>query len=202
MCIRDSLLGSAYSKTTVYFLDLFERAKAVPLLLRAAIVGGAVGLLGWFLPDFVGPGDNLIQELLIGSTPLLLVFAYLVVRWFLGPISYSVGTPGGLFAPLLVVGGAIGAAVGGLLNLISPSTFGNPIIYVLVGMSALFAAVVRAPITGVALVVEMTAITNQFVPLMLATAAAMISATLTGTEPIYDTLRHRLLANHSPAAIE
>ena len=69
-------------------------------------------------------------------------------------------------------------------------------------MSALFAAVVRAPITGVALVVEMTAITNQFVPLMLATGAAMISATLTGTEPIYDTLRHRLLANHSPAAIE
>jgi CIC family chloride channel protein len=196
------LLGAAYSKTTVYFMDLFARAKAVPLLVRAAIVGGAVGLLGWFLPDFVGPGDNLIQELLIGSTPLMLVFAYLVVRWFLGPISYSVGTPGGLFAPLLVVGGAIGAAVGGLLNLVSPTTFGSPIVYVLVGMSALFAAVVRAPITGIALVVEMTAITNQFVPLMLATAAAMISATMTGTEPIYDTLRHRLLATGSPAAIE
>ena len=49
------LLGAAYSKTTVYFLDLFERAKAVPLLLRAAIVGGAVGLLGWFLPTSSGP---------------------------------------------------------------------------------------------------------------------------------------------------
>ena len=130
-----------------------------------------------------------------------MVFAYLVVRWFLGPISLRWDTGRALPHRCLLSGGAIGAAVGGLLNLISPSTFGNPI-YVLVGMSALFAAVVRAPITGVALVVEMTAITNQFVPLMLATGAAMISATLTGTEPIYDTLRHRLLANHSPAAIE
>ena len=58
----------------------------------------------------------------------------------------------------------------------SSDLFGNPVTYALVGMAGLFAAVVRAPITGIALVVEMTATTNQFIPLMLGTAAAVIAA--------------------------
>ena len=190
--------GALYSKTIVLFLDLFAKFDRVPLLVRAGIVGGAIGLLGWFLPAVVGGGDNLTQEMLIGAMPLAVVFGVIVIRWFLGPLSYSIGTPGGLFAPLLVLGAALGTVFAGVLGLISSDLFGDPVAYALVGMAALFAAVVRAPITGIALVVEMTAVNGQFVPILLATGAATITAGLTGSEPIYDTLRHRMLA--SPAA--
>ena len=148
--------GAAYSKTTVYFLDLFERAKAVPLL-RAAIVGGAVGLPGWFLPDFVGPGDNLIQELLIGSTPLLLV---LPIWSSGGSARFLPGWDTGRLSHRRLLSGSDRAAVGGLLNLDFAVDLGNPIIYVWLGCPPLCRGRSSAH-PGVALVVEMTAITNQ-----------------------------------------
>lgn len=187
------ILGAFYSRTIVYFLDLFERYGAVPLLVRAAIVGGIVGLIGWFAPRVVGGGDDITQNMLSGSAPLLAIAGIFVLRWFLGPLSYSVATPGGLFAPLLVLGACFGALVGGVLQVVTQQAIGHPIVYALVGMSAIFGAVVRAPITGIVLVVEMTATSNQFVPLMLGTAAALVGVGLMGTPPIYDTLRHRLL---------
>ena len=111
--------------------------------MRAGIVGGAIGLLGWFLPAVVGGGDNLTQEMLIGAMPLAVVFGVIVIRWFLGPLSYSIGTPGGLFAPLLVLGAALGTVFAGVLGLISSDLFGDPVAYALVALAALSAAVVR-----------------------------------------------------------
>lgn len=189
------LLGGLYSRTIVYFLDLFARFDRVPLLVRAGIVGAIVGLLGWFLPGIVGGGDNITQDVLTGAMPLMVIAGIVIVRWFLGPLSYSVAAPGGLFAPLLVLGACFGALFGGVLSQLTGGAVGHPVLYALVGMAALFGAVVRAPITGIVLVVEMTATSNQFVPLMLGTAAALVAVTWTKTEPIYDTLRARLLHN-------
>ncbi len=186
------LMGAFYSRTIIFFLDLFEKLAQIPLLVRAAIVGAAVGLLGWFVPNIVGGGDNLTQQTLTGSAPILTIAAIVLIRWFLGPVSYSVSTPGGLFAPLMVLGAGFGGLFGGLVMLVSSDLFGNPVTYALVGMAAFFGAVVRAPITGIVLVVEMTATNNQFAPLMLATAAAVIAATLVKSDPIYDTLRDRM----------
>lgn len=187
------IMGALYSRTIVWFLDLFGRFDRIPLLVRAGFVGAVVGLIGWFAPGVVGGGDNITQDVLAGSAPLLAIAGIVVVRWFLGPLSYSVAAPGGLFAPLLVLGACFGALFGGALSQFTAGAVGHPIVYALVGMAALFGAVVRAPITGIVLVVEMTATSNQFVPLMLGTAAALVAVALTKTEPIYDTLRHRLL---------
>ena len=66
---------------------------------------------------------------------------------------------------------------------------------VVVGMAALFGAVVRAPITGIVIVVEMTAVTSVTVPMLAATAAAVLVAHLAGSPPIYDSLRHRMLGD-------
>lgn len=191
------IVGAFYSRTIVVFLDLFNRFARVPLLVRAGLVGALVGLVGWFAPSIVGGGDNITQNVLTGSSTVLALVGIIVVRWFLGPLSYSVATPGGLFAPLLVLGACLGALCGLAVNSITPD-LAHPATFALAGMSALFAAVVRAPITGVVLVVEMTAISNQFVPIMIATAAAMVSVTMMKSEPIYDTLRHRLLQTTAP----
>lgn len=66
-----------------------------------------------------------------------------------------------------------------------------------VGMTAFFAATVRAPLTGIILIIEMTAITTLTVPMLAACAAAVLAAALLRGAPIYDSLRHRMLANRA-----
>ena len=93
------LLAVAYNR-----LLLATRAAAGRLIfahvdLRAALVGAAVGALGWFAPGLIGGGDAITQGVLTGSAPLAALPAAFLIRFALGPVSYAAGTPGGLFAP-------------------------------------------------------------------------------------------------------
>ena len=185
------LLGAAYNRITVWGLDLFDRLPTWPVEARAAVVGAVVGLVAWFEPTLVGGGDALNQDVLDGEVPLITLAVIFAARWLIGPWSYSAGTPGGLFAPLLVVGSAFGALFGGIMHELAPALAPQPLAFALVGMSAFFTAVVRAPFTGITLVVEMTATTTLLVPMLAACFAAAAVATLVRSEPIYDTLRTR-----------
>jgi CIC family chloride channel protein len=152
-----------------------------------------VGCALWFESGLAGGGDPVTQAALHASLPLGTVLLLLVFRWLLGPLSYAAGTPGGLFAPLLVVGALSGALFAAWWNWLAPGVPLDPVALSLVGMSAFFAATVRAPFTGVILVVEMTATTSQLVPMLAAAGMAMATATLTGGLPIYDSLRLGML---------
>ncbi len=187
------LMGVYYNRLVMYLLDLFDRIPGLPPEIKAAIVGGLVGLLGILDPALVGGGDELNQSILVGQFSITALLVILVVRWFLGPISYSLGTAGGLFAPLLVVGASTGALVAQGLNALMPSLELSPLSFAIVGMSTFFAAVVRAPVTGVVLVVEMTATTSLLVPMILAAAVAVVTTTMLHAQPVYDSLRERLL---------
>lgn len=194
------LFATYYNKTVIWCLKGFNSLTKIPILIRAAIVGGAVGLIGWFAPGMVGGGDNITQRLLVGSFPILVIVGIVVLRWFLGSVSYSVGTPGGLFAPLIVLGAAVGAAFGGIVSNILPSDLGiNVTAFTLVGMAAFFTGVVRTPLTGILLVIEMTAVTSLVIPMMIGCVGTIMVTTIMRSEPIYDTLRHMMLAkDHNP----
>lgn len=185
-------LGVVYNKLIVLLLNLFERIPRVPPEVNAGIVGGAVGLLGVVAPSLIGSGDQLNEELLIAGIGLSTLLLAVCVRFFLGPLSYSLGTPGGLFAPLLLLGALISALCARVANELVPRVDLSVTAFAIVGMSTFFAAVVRAPITGVMLIVEMTATTSQLVPMILAAGTAVLVATLLKGPPIYDTLRARL----------
>src|SRR5262249_8868002 len=114
-------------------------------------------------------------------------------RFLIGPFCYAAGTPGGLFAPLLAVGALFGVLTAGLANLAAPPAQFSTVGFAVVGMSALFAAVVRAPLTGVALTVEMTGRPDLVLAMRPARLGAIFVATLIGREPIYDSLRERML---------
>jgi chloride channel protein, CIC family len=111
------------------------------------------------------------------------------VRFLIGPWSYAAGTPGGLFAPLL----AVGMLFGGVAGI-------SPLARAVIGMGAFFAATVRAPLTGIALTVEMTGRGDLTLGLLEATLTAMLVAMLLGNEPIYATLKRRMLEREAPAA--
>jgi chloride channel protein, CIC family len=185
-------LGVAYNWLVVRLLDLFEAIKGVPAELKAGVVGGLVGLLGVIAPGLIGGGGSLNEEVILGGTATATLLGWVIVRWFLGPISYSLGTPGGLFAPLLLLGAGIGALFAEVLNALAPGLELSPTAMAIVGMSTFFASVVRAPITGVLLIVEMTATTSQVVPMVIAASMAVLVATLLKGPPIYDSLRARL----------
>jgi CIC family chloride channel protein len=192
------LLGVLYNWLTILGLDSLAKLRSWPVEFRAALVGALVGALAWFFPNLVGGGDSSSQEILNGSVPIGTLFLILTVRWLLGPISYSAGTPGGLFSPLLLIGAALGAIVATGFNSVAPEAFAVPVVaFAIVGMTAFFTGVVRAPLTGIVLISEMTATSSLWVPMLMAGFGAMLTASLVRGEPIYDTLRRRMVENRS-----
>src|SRR5262249_21075163 len=124
--------------------------------------------------------------------------AAFTVRFALGTVSYAAGTPGGLFAPLLVLGAQLGLLFGGSCRLLLPDLGVEPEGFAVVGMAAFFTGVVRAPVTGIVLVTEMTASVSLLLPMICACFVAMLAPTLLSDPPIYDSLRKRALQAEIP----
>ena len=187
-------LGAFYSRLVLSMLDAVAAVPRIPAVAKASIIGAIVGLMAFVDPHAVGGGDALTQ-LIVGGGALALPLAlgYLAVRVFAGPLSYAATVPGGLFAPLLAVGALWGVLFVGALNLLWPNDGHSLAVpMAIVGMAAFFGAVVRAPLTAVVLVIEMTGITALAVPMLAATAAAVLTAELLKSPPIYDSLRERM----------
>ena len=117
-----------------------------------------------------------------------------LLRLALGSVSYAAGTPGGLFAPMLVLGSQLVLAVGLLGEAAFPSLGLQPIGFVVVGMAAFFTGVVRVPLTGIVLVIEMTGNFTMLLPMLVACFAAMFVPIILGDPPIL-----RLAAPAHPA---
>jgi len=183
------LLGVAYNRSVLSVLTAANGLTHLPIVVRAAGVGAAMGLLGWCAPGLLGGGDQITQRALTGSEGGGLLVAVFLLRFALGPVSYAAGTPGGLFAPLLVLGAQSGLLFGNYAHHWFPNLAGEPISYAVTGMAAFFTAVVRAPLTGIVLVVELTGCNTQLLPMLAACFAAMLVPTLLGNPPIYDSLQ-------------
>ncbi len=191
-------LGVAYNATVMGLLRRTDRMRMHPTT-RAALIGALVGVLLWVDPLAAGGGGD-VTQLILSEQPFALwaLLALLAVRFVAGPLSYASGTPGGLFAPLLALGALWGAlfhttalAVGGdaAVELLGRS----PVPFALVGMVALFTASIRAPLTGIVLITEMTSTASLTLAMFAAAAAALLATTALKGRPIYDSLRDRML---------
>ncbi|MEJ0092645.1 MAG: ClC family H(+)/Cl(-) exchange transporter [Methylocella sp.] len=187
------LLGVVYNRTLLGALALADRLANWPVEVRAGLIGAAVGALAWFAPGLVGGGDEITQTTLIGAEPLALLPLFFLVRLVLGSASYAAGTPGGLFAPLLVLGAQMGFFFGALCHPDPGTSATHAIMFAVVGMAAFFTTVVRAPLTGIILVTEMTANSRLLLPMLAACFSAMALATMLGEPPLYDSLKERTL---------
>jgi CIC family chloride channel protein len=187
------LIGVAYNRAILGALAAADRLRRVPAELRAAAVGAGVGVLAWFSLELVGGGEAITRRVLEGGIPLAILAGAFLLRFALGAVSYAVGTPGGLFAPLLVLGAQSGLAFGTLCGVALPAVAPQPVAYAVVGMAAFFTAVVRSPVTGIILVIEMTASFRLLLPMLGACFAAMLVPTLLGNPPIYESLQARTL---------
>jgi chloride channel protein, CIC family len=194
------LLAVAYNRVLLATLATAHRLTVVPVELRAGMVGAAVGVLGWFAPDLIGGGDAITQSVLAGSVSLAAIPAVFLIRFALGAVSYAAGTPGGLFAPMLVLGAQFGFVSGGVCRTLFPYLNVQPEGFAIVGMAAFFAGVVRAPITGIVLATEMTGSVSMLLPMLCACSVAMLVPTLLKDPPIYESLREQALPVDGPVA--
>jgi len=195
-------LGVLFNRGLLWTLDRFDRLRGWPPLAVGGAVGAGVGIVAIFAPGAVGGGNPLVERTIAGdvSTAVLpLVFA---LRFVLTMASYGCGAPGGIFAPLLVLGSEIGLAVGRATESFFPGIPDYAATFAVVGMAAYFTAIVRAPLTAIVLMVEMTGNYSLVLPLLTACLTAYGVADLLRDRPVYEALLAReLLRGHEAADV-
>ena len=134
-----------------------------------------------------------MQSLSLKHIPVMSIFIIFIIRIGATWISYGSGTIGGIFAPMLAIGTTFGIWYGYYAHLWFPNLIPNPDIFAVAGMSALFAATVGAPLTGIILIVEMTMNFTILLPLILTCFSATVVTYLLGGNPVYETLLERTL---------
>ncbi|MGH6843024.1 MAG: ClC family H(+)/Cl(-) exchange transporter [Methylocella sp.] len=193
--VAAGLLGAGYNRVLLGALRIADLLARWPVEVRAGIVGAAAGALAWFAPGLAGGGDALTQRTLDGTEALALLPLIFMLRLVFGAASYAAGTPGGLFAPLLVLGAQMGFLFGALLDSGAAGPAAHAAAFAVVGMAAFLTAVVRTPLTAIILVTEMTDNSRLLLPMLAACFAAMAVATMLREPPIYDALKERTLAH-------
>jgi CIC family chloride channel protein len=187
------LAGIAYNRAILGALAVTQRLHRWPVELRAAVIGASVGLVAWFAPSLVGGGDPLTQQTLDGNETVSWLALAFLLRFAMGPLCYAARTPGGLFAPMLVLGVQGGLLFGNLCSQWAGDLAPDPRAMAVVGMAAFFTAVVRSPLTGIVLAIELTGSFTLLLPMLSACFAAMLMPTLLREPPIYDSLRESTL---------
>ncbi|MDU5261467.1 MAG: chloride channel protein, partial [Clostridium celatum] len=187
--------GAFYNWFTLKTQNLYAKLKCststkliIPFLLS--------GILGLLFPVVLCGGHAVIEELNL-STTLSLLLLILVAKFLFSMISFGSGAPGGIFFPLLIIGGTFGAVFGYIsINYlgISPELFNN---FIILSMAGYFTAIVRAPITGIILITEMTGSFTHLLSLTIVSIIAYIVADLLKSVPIYDSLLENLLLKNN-----
>jgi CIC family chloride channel protein len=153
------------------------------------LAGGVLtGLLAWRVPQVLGVGYGYVGDALNGHMALELMAVLLVFKLVTVTASYGSGNAGGIFGPSLFMGAMLGGTLGSIAHHFLPAYTAQPGAYALVGMGALFAGVVRAPMTSVVMIFETTRDYAVIVPLMIANLVSFFLSSRLQREPIYEAL--------------
>ena len=153
------------------------------------VAGGLlVGVMGWFVPQVLGVGYGFVGEALNGRMAFQLMALLVVLKLFAVTASYASGNAGGIFGPALFIGAMLGGTVGTVAHHLFPAYTATPGAYAIVGMGAVFAGIVRAPMTSVLMIFEMTQDYAVIVPLMIANLVSLFIASRLQRAPIYEAL--------------
>jgi H+/Cl- antiporter ClcA len=192
--------GVLYNAGLVKFQIFYEKLpRWLPSGLKPAIPLLVAGSLGLFLPQALSGGDRLINSLQQMHYAVYILLIILAVKFLFTLLCYGTGVPGGIFMPLLAIGAVTGNVFGSVvaryLN-VDPIYISN---FIILAMAAHFSAIVKAPITGSILILEMTGSFEQLLPLIAVSMSAYIASDLLEGKPIYDVLLTRILAKQRSA---
>jgi CIC family chloride channel protein len=184
----------SFNSSLLRLREWFHKQKLVPAWATPGLGGlvlGCIGLLALLLtgsPSIFGVGYTALSVELQGNLPLKLLIVLGLCKLAATVISYSSGSAGGIFGPSLYIGGMIGGSVGLFTRFALGNSLTEPGAFALVGMGAVFAGVVRAPVTSIIIIFEMTRNYSIILPLMVANIISYLVASRLSPTPIYDAL--------------
>src|SRR5256885_139015 len=188
LAVAGGFVSVAFTKLLLWMRARFLRFPKRTVWFQPGVGGFTVGIMGWFVPQLLGVGYNHVGEVLNGGMALRLMTVLLVLKLAAVAISYASGNAGGIFGPSLFLGAMLGGIVGNVANHLLPSYVGTPGAYALVGMGTAFAGIVRAPMTSVVMIFEITRDYAVIVPLMISNLVSFFISSRFQKQPIYEVL--------------
>ena len=202
--ISYAALGVAASAASLIFTDSllglrkrFKRMAWIPQWIQPGIGGLVTGILaaialGYLRSDGItGGGYSTLSEALSGSIAIRVLLVLCIFKLVATVFSYASGGAGGIFAPALFIGGMLGGVFGYVDKLVFHHGGTDVGAFALVGMGAVFAGIIRAPITSVLIIFEMTGSYGLILPLMISNMTAFALARHFRPTPIYEALLHQ-----------
>lgn len=186
--IAGGLVSVVFTKLLLGMRARFLRMQKKTVWWQPAVGGLVVGLLGWAVPQVLGVGYGYVGNALNGNMGLELMAILVVLKLVAVTTSYASGNAGGIFGPALFIGAMLGGSVGTLAHRLFPGYTATPGAYALVGMGTAFAGIVRAPMTSVLMIFEMTQDYAVIVPLMISNLVSLFICSRLQPTPIYEAL--------------
>jgi len=186
--VAGGLVSVAFTKLLLGMRERFLKFPRKTLPFQPVVGGIVVGTMGWFVPQVLGVGYEHVGAVLNGGMALRLMILLLVLKLFAVTTSYASGNAGGIFGPSLFLGAMLGGAVGTVAHNLFPNYTATPGAYALVGMGTAFAGIVRAPMTSVVMIFEITRDYAVIVPLMISNLVSLFIASRLQKQPIYESL--------------
>lgn len=186
------ILGFCFNKCLVKTLNMFDKS-GLPPAVRPVLPLMAAGVIGFFLPQILGGGESLVNDLSKQNLLLTSLLIFVGGKFFFTMFSYGSGVPGGIFLPTLVIGALLGNIFGEVINSytsIDPKYLHNFIVY---AMAAYLTAIIKAPITGSILLTEMAGSFSHLLATLTVSMIAYLVSDLLKTRPIYEVLLERIM---------
>jgi CIC family chloride channel protein len=181
-----------FAKSLSYLRPKLRSQPQWSQMLQPAAAGLLVGGIGYFgLTQVMGAGYQAIDQAMHSQFAWKMLLVLALFKIIATTLSFSSGTPGGMFAPTLFIGAMLGAAVGSFEKIYFPHLTGSIGSYALVGMGVLFAAFLRAPLTSVFMVLEVSGNYSIIVPVLLANTIGYVISRVLQPMPIFEELNHQ-----------
>jgi chloride channel protein, CIC family len=186
--LAGGLVSVAFTQLLLRLRKWFLKQPRKTVWFQPVAGGLLVGGMGWFVPQVMGVGYQYVGDALNDHLAVKLMVILLVLKLVGTAVSYASGNAGGIFGPSLFLGAMLGGAIGGLAHQYFPEYVATPGAYALVGMGAAFAGIVRAPMTSVVMIFEITRDYAVIVPLMISNLVSYFISSRLQRQPIYEQL--------------
>lgn len=188
--ILTGIIGVFYNTLIVKFQDMFKKISS-PIAKYGLLMAVAI-FIGFTFFEATGGGHGLLEEMSLNKFSVAYILMILLAKLFYTTFCYGSGVQGGIFLPVLVIGGCCGSLIFSMLrNTVPVDQF--YINFLILGMSGILASVVRSPILSIILVSEMTKTFEHLIALSIVVMVSYYIAEAFKVEPIYDTLLKRQL---------
>jgi H+/Cl- antiporter ClcA len=187
--------GAGYNIAMVWAQKMYKRITKIPAWLKMGCVFLVSGIVGLTMPQILCGGHSMAAMLMHDRPELTVLFVLLFAKFIFGAFSFSSGAPGGTLYPLCVLGAYIGAIFGNIAINNIGIRGGLYEEFVVLGMAGLFSSIVRAPLTGIILVFELTGDMHSLLPIATVSLISYAVANTIGTAPFYSILFEKAVEN-------